>query len=94
MRYVLITCSGENVVDFNSAKDIVLYDVVENKIVKRIEKPENLDYLEELIEQYDPWLLFTLSIDPELYGYIEETGIKIIIVADKKTVEELIKDYF
>ncbi|ACL11385.1 hypothetical protein DKAM_1059 [Desulfurococcus amylolyticus 1221n] len=92
MRYVLFTMRDGRISGFKLASEVVLYNIEENKPEKSI-RNTGIETLEELIEEYDTWLLFTREISGEDKELVEEMGVK-VVVTSLETIDEVIGEFF
>lgn len=90
---VLITVKDNRVSGFEEADKLLVYNAEKGVVEKNLEKPADISLLEEMVEEYDPWLLFTSSISEDNSDVIEEIGVK-VIVTRARSIEELIDEYF
>lgn len=93
MKYVLITVRNDEVSSFEAAEKLLVYDVEEGRPVKSLGRPVTPDLLEDVVEEYDAWVLFTRGITRENREPVEEAGIK-IVETRAGSVVDVVKEFF
>ncbi|MEM4482094.1 MAG: hypothetical protein QXK88_04775 [Desulfurococcaceae archaeon] len=89
----VLTCKGDLVVSYNEAEELVIYDMQAKRVISRLRKPSNALLLEEILEDFDPWVIFSEDIPADIVDAIRDMGIKVQLVKGY-TVEGLISELF
>jgi len=93
MASIVFTCKNNEIVGFNEAEELVVYDMDSKKITARLKKPRNIELLEDILEEYDPWIIATVEVDPEIHDQLREMGFKVEIVKPSK-LNDYIEEVF
>lgn len=81
MGKILISVDDKDrVVSYRDAKWIVIYDMDRKTILNRVEKKNKEQFLDLLIEMYDPIVLLTTRVTEEELIMIESEGVKVVLV--------------
>ncbi len=93
MASIVFTCKNNEIVGFNEAEELVVYDMDSKKITARLKKPRSIELLEDILEEYDPWIIATVEVDPEIHDQLREMGFKVEIVKPSK-LDDYIEEVF
>jgi predicted Fe-Mo cluster-binding NifX family protein len=88
MATIVLTCKGDTIVSIEEAEELVVFDIDSKSIVTRIKKPNQLELLEDMLEEYDPWAIVTSQVTDETFELLREMGLKVELVETRK-----LKDY-
>jgi len=90
---IVLTCRRGDIVSYVEADELVVFDMDSKDIVARLKKPRDLGLLEDLLEEYDPWVVVTAHVDPEIQEALRDMGFKVEVVKSVK-LSEYINDVF
>ncbi len=74
---VCLTVKDGDIVGFDEAEELIFIDLDTGER-HTVSKPPSANSLEDLMENYDPAVLFCREIPSELKWLIEEFGVKVI----------------
>jgi hypothetical protein len=90
---IVLTCRRGDIVSYVEADELVVFDMDSKDIVARLKKPRDLGLLEDLLEEYDPWVVVTAYVDPEIQEALRDMGFKVEVVKSVK-LSEYLNDVF
>lgn len=93
MGSVILTCKGEFIVSYDEADELVIYDMDVKEVVHRVKKPQNPLLLEDLLENFDPWVVVSEYISPEVSEVLRDIGVKVELTKKRK-VREFVEEIF
>ncbi|MEM4718346.1 MAG: hypothetical protein QXE81_06310 [Desulfurococcaceae archaeon] len=87
MGSIILTCKNNLIVTYEEAVDLVVYDMDLRKIIGIVRKPSDPLILEDLAEEYDPWVIVTKGISEENEEILRDIGVKIVITKRNNIME-------
>ncbi|MEM1595683.1 MAG: hypothetical protein QXS24_00815 [Desulfurococcaceae archaeon] len=93
MGSIILTIKNNNIVSYDEAEELVVYDMDNRRIVARLKKPNDPVLIEDLLEEHDLWAIVSKSISPEVAEVLRGIGIKIEIT-DVASIEDYIREIF
>ncbi|OYT40318.1 MAG: hypothetical protein B6U89_02540 [Desulfurococcales archaeon ex4484_58] len=91
--FTIFICIDEHdyISEFNDCRRLLIVDADQNRLVDMFDNP--LKILDDLIEKYDPTVLFISSINEENRILVEEWGVKVFVV-NKVNYNDLLNEIY
>lgn len=93
MGSAILTCKGEFIVSYDEANELIVYDMDSKRVVYKFKKPSSPLLLEDVLEDFDPWVVVSEYISPEVIEILRDMGVKIEITRRCK-VSEYVESVF
>lgn len=93
MGTIVFTCKGDTIVSYEDADELLVYDMDSKRLVHKLKKPQDPFLLEDLLEEYDPWVVVSEGVSPEIGGLLRDMGVKLEFTRKRK-IGEFLEEVF